>query len=261
MRKLLALLLWALPLAAQTPVFVANPSFESAVTFSTTNANGSWELGTVPAWTGTGGVWAPNTNEYATLINGTQVLFISSGSETQDLGIQQQGTYSLTVQQGNRADGQGATASCTVSLGTATVVTPNSGIPLGTWQIVLLTYTPPSNPAGDLILSLSGAGGQCNFDDVSVTFLPAAPPAPYVFVLPNCGKAGSTCTFTFPIAAAPSLPACATADTGCYLSIQVCDTSVTPANCLTLSSSGTINIVVNSTTNPAKVPLVTATSP
>jgi hypothetical protein len=87
------------------------------------------------------------------------------------------------------------------------------------------------------------------------------PAGPYTFVLPNCGKAGSTCTFTFPIASAPSLPACATSDTGCYLSIQVCDTSVTPANCLTLSSSGAISIVVNSTTNPAKVPLVTATSP
>lgn len=166
------LLLFTSIAQAQT---VQNPSFESPVTFTTTNANGSYEIRTVPGWTGTWGVWKPNATEYATLPDGTQVLFSASGPETQDLGPQQAGTYKLTIQQGNRGDGAGNAASCTVQLDTTSITTANADIPVGTWQAVTLSYTPAS-PSGDLILSLSASGGQCNFDNVSLAFTPAVLP-------------------------------------------------------------------------------------
>jgi hypothetical protein len=246
----------------QTPVAVQNANFQSPVTFTQSSAAGDqWEPNNIPGWTIGPGPGVPGTLAGIQQLvsacgpSAPQMLYTNDPTVSQDVGPQQAGMYVLTVGICNRSDTSGATY--TLSLSGCNESALNSTIPPGTIQNVTLSC-PISNPSGDNIIGLGCSGGQCDFSSVALTFTPAGP---YTFVLPNCGKAGSTCTFTFPIASAPSLPACAKSDTGCYLSIQVCDTSVTPANCLTLSSSGAISIVVNSTTNPATVPLVTATSP
>jgi hypothetical protein len=263
MKRLLLALLFPLALFAQTPVMIQNANFQAPVTFTASDTAGDqWVPNTVPGWTIGPGPGVPGTLAgiqklvSACGANAMQGMYTNDPTVTQDVGPQQAGTYSLTVNLCSRADGAGASATYTIGVAGCAQGSAVSTIPAGTIGPVLLSC-PITKPSGDVIISLGCSGGQCDFFSVALTFTPAGP---YVFVLKNCGA--STCTFTFPIAAAPSLPACGSADGTCSLSIQVCDTSVTPANCLTLSTTGAINIVKNSSTNGQTVtPLVTATSP
>jgi hypothetical protein len=261
MRNLIlaALLSFATSALAQTPVAIQNSNFQSPVTFTNIDPSGAaagsqWESGTIPSWIVGPGIAGIQQLVSVCGVNIPQGAFSNGATITQDVGPQQAGMYVLTVGICNRSDISGATY--TLSLSGCNESALNSTIPPGTIQNVTLSC-PISNPSGDNIIGLGCSGGQCDFSSVALTFTPAGP---YVFVLPTCGA--STCTFTFPIANASSLPACSSADGTCSLSIQVCDTSVTPANCLTLSTTGAINIVKNSSTNGQTVtPLVTATSP
>lgn len=256
MKRLFLLLLFASPAFAQTPVPITNPSFE-----------------TTGGWVGNFGTWQPSAIAYTALIPDGKIIAAinNTGTAVNDLGVAAlpNSTYVLTFWVGHRNDGYAAPGTYQLLAGTTPLcsLTLNSAtIPIGTFaQQTLTCVTNATPPTGDLIISIVSNGTQTDVDDFALAVTPVAPPpppGPYVFVLSNCGTPGSTCTFTFPIAAAPSLPACATADTGCYLSIQVCDTSVTPANCLTLSSGGAVSIVVNSPTAGVSTnPIVTATSP
>jgi hypothetical protein len=171
---------------AQTPVSVQNPSFETG-TLSTSNScpDGSiskWNFGPVPAWTVSGtssgsyGILVPAHCVYASVPDGTAILYTNGPTLTQDLGITASAgsTYILTAYVGHRLNGNIAQSS-TVSLlvGSAVVCSATvqlSTIAPGTWQPVSCPYTAPvTPPAGDLIISLGTSGPQSNFDNVSVT--------------------------------------------------------------------------------------------
>lgn len=174
------LLLWAMPLAAQT---VTNGSFETLAPLS----NGTWGNGNVPNWTtqGAGGLWQPGTPSaaYSALPDGKQVLWLGAGSASQDSG--QPGAantnYLLTAFVGYRLDYQ-RPSNYTISLAVnggifCTTGGNNSAIPPGTWLAVKLPCPMGGVPtSGNLSVILSSDGGQVNFDNVTLTSTPNTPP-------------------------------------------------------------------------------------
>ena len=179
MRRLLLLLLLPFSLVAQN---VQNPSFDAPVTFAGSNSSaGSWTNGVIPSWTcGAGtGVWLPTASEFSSL-NGTQVAYLNGGSCSQDLGTQPAATYTLTVQQGNRADGSSdPNTVCTASLlsGSTLLVSKSQSvgsIARGAWAPI--TVSAALSMSGDLAVSLSSSGTQCDFDNVTLASTSMSPP-------------------------------------------------------------------------------------
>jgi hypothetical protein len=190
MKGKLLLLTLALVLAAaafaQTPITVHNPSFEVTGTLITSNScpDGStskWNFGPVPSWTvgagsGSFGVLVPAHCVYPSISDGTAVLYTNGPTLTQDLGISASAgsTYILTVYVGHRLNGNIAQSS-TVSLLVGSTVACSTTVQLstiapGTFLPISCLYTAPvTPPAGDLIISLSTAGAQSDFDNVSMT--------------------------------------------------------------------------------------------
>jgi hypothetical protein len=243
---LVVLLLCASSAFAQTTVPVQNGSFTA------NPPAGNYNYSCPTGWTCKGsyfGMQNPTSAQIPGIASGTTTLWLQNAAATQDIGPTVANTnYSLSVTVGSQA---GFSGNYTISYAGCTILGSTIS---GIVQPVTL---PCSSPTGEIVISLASTQGQIQFTNVSLTI-----PGAFVFVLQNCGIVGSTCTFTFPIAAAPSLPSCTSADGTCVLNIQVCDTSVTPVNCLTLSTSGAANIVKTSSTNGITVtPLVTATNP
>lgn len=169
MKRLIFLAL-LLPFVASAQT-VQNPSFESAVTFAGSNAGGSWST-SIPGWSG-GGVWQPAAGEFTSIPDGTQVAYLNGGSASQTIQLASTGTVTLTVQQGNRNDGYGASATCTASLLSGTTVLgtasqPNSAIAKGAWAPLTVTA---SAPVGPLTITLAASTSQCDFDNVTWTNL------------------------------------------------------------------------------------------
>lgn len=247
--KSLRLFVLLLPFVASAQT-VQNPSFETAVTFSGSSAEGSWSENGIPGWSGSGGIFLPSASEFTSLPNGMQVAYLNGGTISQVVQVSA-GTVTLTVQQGSRNDGYGAAASCTASLLAGSTVLgsanqANSAIPKGTWMPLTVTATAP---AGPLTISLSSSGQQCDFDNV---VLSAGSPPPFVWVMPGLGTA------TFPMQIPP---ACGPSDGTCSIQIQVCDTSKTPPVCMT-ASQGTITLLKNvmlPAPQQQAIPLVTVT--
>jgi hypothetical protein len=268
MKRILLALLFPLALFAQTPVTIQNPNFAASPSVPNTGSGGVWGVAPISGWTTSGpvGLWQPDTTGcgFASQAGNTLAWMNSGSALSQDLGVGAASglTYTLTVPIGLRGCFYPVNYTISLSVG-ATPLCSQSGsngtLTVGTLTPQTITCQMPTPaPSGDLIVSISVSGNQNGQLEVGTITLTSA--GAYVFVLSTCGV--STCTFTFPIANAPSLPACGSADGTCSLSIQVCDTSVTPANCLTLSTTGAINIVKTSSTNGKTVtPLVTATSP
>jgi hypothetical protein len=171
---------------AQTPIAVQNPSFETG-TLSTSNScpDGSiskWNFGPVPSWTVAGtasssyGVLVPAHCVYPSVPDGIAILYTNGPTLTQDLGISASAgsTYILTAYVGHRLNGNIAQSS-TVSLFVGSTVACSTTVQLstiapGTFLPVSCLYTAPvAPPAGDLIISLSTAGAQSDFDNVSMT--------------------------------------------------------------------------------------------
>jgi hypothetical protein len=199
MKRFLILALWAMPLIGQTPVTVQNPTFEAPVTFSHNNpAYGPWEIGSVPGWTcgPNAGVWQPAAVLYTSLQAGQSVLlFAAKETCTQDVGLAQAGTYTLTAFVGNRADGVNAAASTTVALSAGTsplcaATTFNGPIASGTFILSTQTCS-ATNPSGDVIVSLSCSAPQCNVASLALAFTPATT-LPSVTLAIN---SGSTATY------------------------------------------------------------------
>ena len=172
---------------AQTPIAVQNPSFEMHGTPTGSNlcpdgTKQQWNFGPVPGWVATG----TNTNSFGTLLpshcvytsipDGAAVLYTNGPTLTQDLGIPATGgsTYILTAYVGHRLNGNIAQSS-TVSLLVGSAVACSTTVQLstiapGTFLPISCLYTAPvTPPLGDLIISLSTAGAQSDFDNVSMT--------------------------------------------------------------------------------------------
>jgi hypothetical protein len=259
MKRLALLLLLASPAFAQTPVAIQNANFQAPVTFTASDAAGDeWVPNTVPGWTIGPGPGVPGTfagiQQLTTACGSpTQMLYSNDPTVTQDVGPQQAGTYTLTVGVCNRADSIGSNAIYTIGLNSCTQAALNSTIPAGTVSTVALTC-PVVNPVGDVLVSLGCSGPQCDFASVAVTFAPAGPPPPFVWVMPGLG----TATFSMYVP-----PACGPNDGTCSIQIQVCDTSQTPPVCMT-APVGTLSLVKSITLPTPQVqtiPIVTVTNP
>lgn len=169
--------------SAQTTIPVQNASFEQA------SPTGSWNVGAAPNWTvsGSAGLLAiPSL--FSAIPDGTTVAWSNGGTISQNLGISATAntTYTLTVFVGRRTDGLNNTYTISLNAMGSPICSQsgqNNTIPLGTFQVVTLPCpigaTPP---AGSLSISLSSAGTQVEFDEVSLTSTPNTPPPPPVSV-------------------------------------------------------------------------------
>lgn len=187
MRKLLPFLLLAAPLAsAQTTVPIQNPSFEQSAPVN------DWNNGPVPGWncTGSGGLWQPlSRGYYATVPDGATVLWKGSGPCSQDTGLPVAANriYKLTVPVGHRKDGYDNSYTLSLSAGTTVLCTKtgsNALITLGGWAPQELPCTIGDvAPAGNLVVTLSAAGSQVAFDNVTLSYVSTTPTTFYNFTL------------------------------------------------------------------------------
>lgn len=229
MRRLLALLLFALPLYGQS---ITNGSFETFAPLS----NVTWSYGPVPNWTvtGTGGLWQPSTQYFPALPDGKQVLWLNNGSAVQDTGAPgaANANYTLTVYVDHRPDvsGNTYTVAMAVNGGIFCSTTGDSNlIPSGNWAPVVLKCPMGGVPTtGNLQVVLTSAGSQVAFDNVTLTS-----DAPLVITLPGMAV-------TFPMIAPPP---CAPTDGLCIFSVRVC--LVDGVTCMN-ASEGTLYLVKTS---------------
>lgn len=290
MRRFLVFLLWALPLAAQTPVVsqtAANSSPSIAITpkaagdsllvecdYSSSTASGAVTDSAGTTFTALGAVNSSGSLAQFVALSASLASAAADTVSCPNLSgfaeiyvVELAGAVSsdgLIQTNGSASPASGSIAGNAGDLLVAFCITGTCSNAKGWTSLSAFDRNLVADIAATAANTSASFKTSTSWVLTVVALKPTvtAPPAPAQFILKNCGSPGSTCTFTFPISTAPSLPACATADTGCYLSIQICDTSVTPANCLTLSQSGGINILVNSpTAGIAVVPVVTATSP
>ena len=158
---------------------IVNASFESHNPYTNSCGTGClFNVGQIPGWTvtGVGGSFQPNSSQFTLpLPNGIALAFSSGGTISQDLGVsvQDNSTYTLSVDVGHRLDGlvtnysialfDGSTSLC------ATPMASNGSFAAGTFLDVILTCTTGLgvNP-GDLSIVLSSSGGQTQFDNVSL---------------------------------------------------------------------------------------------
>jgi hypothetical protein len=170
MKKLLALLLFALPAMAQTPVPVTNGSFElPATTTYTETAPTGWIAG------GNFSVGVKNVG--TTAPDGVNAAWINpGGSLIKDLGTQAAGNYVLTF----LVSKNGAT-SLTVTFGGCSQIF--TAFTFGKYITETLACTLAAS--GDLSITLANTGtsGQPLIDSVAVTFTPLgnAPPVTLSF--------------------------------------------------------------------------------
>ena len=174
----LALFLCATSLYGQT---VTNPSFES---FNTLANNGTWNYGPIPGWklTGTGGSWQPGTQYFDSMPAGPTIAWLNVGTITQDLGVAASlnTTYTLTVSVGHRKDNLAGTYSIALTDAGGSFCTTSftsSIIPIGTFLPVSITCPiGASQPMGNLGITISGASGQVDVDNILLTSKPNLPP-------------------------------------------------------------------------------------
>lgn len=274
MKRLLLALLFPLALFAQTPVAIQNANFAASPSVPNTGSGGVWGNAPISGWATSGpvGLWQPDTTGcgFASQAGNTLAWMNGGSTLSQDLGVGAASglTYTLTVPIGLRGCFYPVNYTISLSVGATSLCAQNGSngtLTVGTLTPQTITcQIPTPAPSGDLVISISVPGNQNGQLEVETITLTSA--GAYVFVLENCNGV-STCTFTFPIAAASSLPACSSADGTCSLMLQTvapaasCSTTGTITTC-TLSTTGAINIVKNSSTSGQTVtPLVTATSP
>ena len=239
MRKLLLALLFPFALAAQTPVTIQNPSFETGAPSGTTVSN-NWNYGPVPGWNcnGTGGEFNPTSTQVQSGIAGSTTLWLNANAScSQDLGpVQANATYTLTYSVGSQV-GFVAPSSYTVSLGLSGCTT--SGTPPATQgALVQQTLTCTAGASGELILTLSNSASQVLFDNLSLVI--PGPPPPFVWQQPGLSA-------TFPLQLPPS---CGPSDgTPCSFSLQVvmpasqCSVDPTGATMTCTGNVGTVNLL------------------
>jgi hypothetical protein len=190
MKRLLLALLFACPLAAQTPVTIQNPSFETFNALTTCNSSNCYNTGPIPSWKGSGGSVQFTSLIYSAMCDGPTVAYSNGGTLTQDLGIsaQSNGTYSLNVCVGHRLDGYAATATIQLLAGTTSLCSLSvneANITAGTFSKQTLSCPTTTAPTGDLTISLGCSTAQCDFDAVSLTFQPTNPPLPTETLTPT----------------------------------------------------------------------------
>lgn len=183
--------------AFAAPVGVPNASFENPAT-------ATFAL-PIPDWTGTAdntpvhGVADAVTQGFpAGADDGTQYAFLNlsfNGNTTSEItsnatligNIAAATDYTLTVAAGNRANGQTTTGSYVIellgggtSMGSTTLVNPNTGISTGTWLDMVLTInaaTAAPFVGQDLQIRLTANGDQQGqFDNVRLDASPATGP-------------------------------------------------------------------------------------
>jgi len=189
---------WATP-SPPTPITIVNPSFEAdTVPNGSSGTQSYWYIGSFTGWafSGTYGGWyhpaqpaypgGGNDNNPASGIpDGVQVAWLSNnGGGTNKLSqvlsatLQSNATYAFSFYVGRRAD-LVLPASYSVELlaGSnvlATLVDPVVAT-AGTFQQYTLSYTTPffdplaGQSLGLALLAAGGAGGQVNFDNLSLT--------------------------------------------------------------------------------------------
>jgi len=168
-------------------ITVQNGNFETAYTSSLTNCGTGCAInaGPVPSWTSAPGTievgsWQLGAgNGYFTVPlsgGGNTVAYVLKGTLEQDLGVTlaPDTTYTLTVLVGDRSDhylagsyliGLDAGSNPLCSFGGT-----DTSIPGGTFAQETCSFTTGSlPPSGDLIVLLSGVGGETQFDNVTVT--------------------------------------------------------------------------------------------
>lgn len=240
MLEILALLLFALPLSAQT---VQNPSFEIS------SPAGTWNYGPIPGWTiaGSAGLLAIPSFLPSTCDNSSTVAWSNGGTISQDLGTPAQANtnYALTVCIVRRSDSLGSTY--TITIGTCSVTGLMSTVPAGTASPVTLPCpTGATPPAGNLSISLGCSGVQCDFDSVSLS---TGPPQtiPLSMTFPGSGS-GQGFTLTVNAVAVPSCNVATDGDCSLALQISAPNTScsVDSTNTITCSGGGTLAITKTS---------------
>jgi hypothetical protein len=185
MKRLVIALLFALPLYAQTPVPIVNPSFD--VTPSVPNFSqgegGAWGSTAPVGWNmtgGNGGLWQPDTSScgYKSIPDGITVAWSDGATFSQDLGpIQSNTIYTVTVYVGHRNCEPTNTYIISLLAGNTSLCSwtgSNSTIPVGTF-VAEVNNCQTATPSGDLILQFSSAGTEVNFDDVSVSYVQIIP--------------------------------------------------------------------------------------
>jgi len=248
-------LLIALPVVAQTPITVQNPSFSVSPSAPNAGEGGNWGYAPISGWTVSGsiGLWQPDTTGCGfSSAAGQTLAWINSGTLSQDLtGISAVAgqTYSLTVQVGLR--GCFGSVNYTISLmaGSSVLCTINANnSALSSGTLVTQTISCPASspaPVGDLNIVITvppNQSGQLEIGTVGLSL--SGPPAPYVFQL----QGGPS--IQFPMSAPP---ACGASDGTCSIQIQVvvpassCSTDPTGQTMTCTGTSGQINLLKNIT--------------
>jgi hypothetical protein len=170
-------------------VTVLNPSFGTFNTLTNTGCGTgcAYNFSGVPDWTNvsTAGSFQPGTGPTyfsVPLPDGNTLAFVSDGSLSQDLGaLLPDTTYTLTVEVGDRLDGQSGNFTIALDDG-GTMECNNSGpsseIAAGTFGAESCSFTTGSDPVGDLIVVLgnNNTNLQADFADVTVNAVSAPEP-------------------------------------------------------------------------------------
>jgi len=167
---------------AWADITVMNPSFEITNPLVDPCGCGNFNLGPIPDWTITGGVagsWQPSSVSFnMPLPDGSIVAYSNGGTISQTLAasLTANTTYMLSVDVGHRLDGpNGFPTNYTIALyagGTLlnSFSASNGVIPMGAFADETVTFTSGATvPAGDLMIVLTSAGAQADFDNVRLT--------------------------------------------------------------------------------------------
>jgi hypothetical protein len=174
--------------ASADSIAVQNASFETIAPVGLPYSCGTgcaYNVGPIPGWSYTGGVsgsFQPGSTLTGEPDGGSTIAYTNGGTISQDLGVDlaPDTTYLLSVWVGDRTDAPstytisldaGTDAVCTTS-GSSTALNP------GGFADVTCTYTTGNSPlTGDLMILLGAGSGQGDFDDVSLTTVPAPEPS------------------------------------------------------------------------------------
>lgn len=167
---LFAILSFAVPISAQTPVAVTNSSFELPATTAYTYSATGWTSG----GNFSAGVFNA-TGIFPTAPDGLNVAWINSGASlSQDLGTQPAALYTLSFKLGNRPGFGNALTSLVVAFGSCSQTFTLAGIPVGTFT--LEAFSCDQMASGDFSVTFTNTGGQVSIDNVVVTSAPIIPP-------------------------------------------------------------------------------------
>jgi hypothetical protein len=172
-------------------VTVQNASFGTFNPLTSTGgcaAGCAYNVSGVPDWTsvGTAGSFQPGSGPTyfsAPLPDGNILAYVIDGSLSQDLGaLLPDTTYTLTVEVGDRLDGQSGNFTIALNDG-GTLECGDSGssssITAGTFAAETCSFTTGSDPVGDLIVALgnNNTNLQADFADVTVNAVSAPEPS------------------------------------------------------------------------------------